>query len=74
MRLRRTLAVLLSVALLTSCARGGPIPPELLTLPERPSVPAPGASDNAVAGYILGMEAWAETAIRRMRAIREIVR
>ena len=69
---RRPLAALLFLALLTSCATGE-VPPELLTLPERPAVPAPGSSDNAVARYILAWEEWGEVAIRRMEAIREIV-
>ena len=71
--LRRALAALLSIALLASCGTGA-VPVELTELPERPEVPAPGASDNAVARYILATEAWSETAIRRMAAIREIVR
>lgn len=69
---RRSVAAILSIGLLASCGTGA-VPVELTELPERPAVPAPGSSDNAVARYILDSEAWSETVIRRMAAIREIV-
>lgn len=71
-RARLFYAALLALSTLSACASGD-IPEEMLVLPPRPEIPAPGSSDNAVARYILDAEAWSETAIRRMAAIREIV-
>lgn len=74
MSLRRSVAALLSVALLTSCARTSAIPDALLDPAPCPAVPAPGASDNAVAAFILGLDACAQSRGGQIEAIRGIVR
>lgn len=74
-RRRSGAAILLTGLLVSGCNAAAPqIPAELLTPPERPAIPAPGSSDNAIARYILSMEEWSEVVIRRFEAVAEIVR
>jgi hypothetical protein len=62
-------------ALLTSCGKDAQlIPDALLVPPERPVAPAPGASDKAVARYILQMEEWSEAVIRQFQDIATVIK
>lgn len=73
--LTRTVAATVLIVLLTSCGKDAQtIPDALLTPPERPQVPAPGASDKDVARYILAMEEWSEVVIRQFADIRTVIR
>jgi len=73
--LTRMAAVAVLTALLTSCGRNAQlIPDALLVPPERPAVPAPGASDKAVARYILQMEEWSEAVIRQFQDIATVIK
>ena len=73
--LTRIAAVAVLTVLLTSCGKNAQlIPDALLVPPERPAVPAPGASDKAVARYILQMEEWSEAVIRQFQDIATVIK
>lgn len=73
--LKRIVAALALVVLLTSCGRNAQlIPDALLVPPERPAIPAPGSPDKAVARYILQMEEWSETVIRQFEDIATVIK
>lgn len=74
MCLTRTLAVFLLTVPLTCCGVAeSRIPPVLLNPEPLPEIPAPGASDRQIAGFMLMQEAALNRANAKILAIREIV-
>lgn len=59
------------MALLGACASNPRIPEALLEPEPKPAVPAPGASDRAVARFILEQDATIDRANAKLRAIAE---